>query len=64
MGTDHIEHDEHGEPEDYIGPHEEVEVHHLGHMEEATSEEAEEYVGPLVVHDLPGKPEGLVQGQR
>jgi hypothetical protein len=47
---------DHGEPEDYIGPHEEGEEHPLGHMEEATNLEAEEYVGPLPAEDVEGEP--------
>ena len=48
---------DHGHPEDYIGPHEEGEEHPLGHLEEATNLEAEEYVGPLPADDAPAEGE-------
>jgi hypothetical protein len=48
---------DHGEPEDYIGPHEEGQEHPLGHLEEVTSLEAEEYVGPLPAEDAPAEGE-------
>ena len=44
----------HGEAEDYIGPSEEGHEHDLSRLEEPTTEEAEEYVGPHVAKDVDG----------
>ncbi|HEY2331054.1 MAG TPA: hypothetical protein VGH94_03985 [Acidimicrobiales bacterium] len=42
----------HGEAEDYIGPSETGHEHDLSRLEEPTTEEAEEYVGPHVAKDV------------
>jgi hypothetical protein len=50
----------HGEPDDYLGPHEEIH-HDVAHVETAVSD-SDRYLGAHL-RELPGEPEGHVRGQ-